>query len=132
MDYVALASVITSGIVAVSVIIVPFIADYLKAKREKRAADVEKVHSATAEVLKALSLFVAGETLSASALLKSYYVWESIVSLHSTGDEFKQLKHLRADVEGARDRQQETPFYEGSPKLVAQVLEIAEIVSRRL
>ncbi len=110
----------------------PFIADHLKAKREKRVAEVEEVHSATAEVLKELALFVAGETTSASALLKSYYVWESVVSLHSTGDELKQLKHLRTGVEGARDRKHAEPYYEGSPKLVAQVLEIAKAVSRRL
>jgi len=111
MDWVALASVITSGLVAISSFLVPAITDRVKWKREREAARADSIDKVTVDLLRYLSFLranqphVAAQTMSPqevySGLLNSYFAWEHTLWSSWNRAQRESAKEMRTQLESA-------------------------------
>lgn len=136
----ATVSVIVSGCVAIAGLLFPLVfglfTDWFKWRRERNAANAERVNSVTVELLETLSKFLSREVLDRapeiaqeaySDLLRRYYAWERVISPHCHPLDRARLRELRADIEARNYVVLES---EG-PRLANNILGFADVASGR-
>jgi hypothetical protein len=114
---IATISVITSGIVAISTILLPlffnFISDGLKWRRERRLSEIDKIEKATTELMSMLSEKWAGNYYNSvgghqdkldwvqlqSRILNSFYVWERTLWSYSDRKGREEIMAIHQELE---------------------------------
>lgn len=138
---IALISVITSGIVAVSSIIFPIIVNLLtdraKWKREQKSIEINALNEATGIVLRMLASFRSGNVTQAtnatlgkamSDIINAFYSWERCIWTRLMDDEQEKIKSLRTEFETGNYQS----FFDQGPTLVDKILTITDTVIRRI
>jgi glutamine synthetase adenylyltransferase len=136
----AVAAVVASGVVAVTAIIAPIIttllADSLKWRRERKAAEVAALTIATTKVLDTLADHRSGQVREAtgktaravySDLLGEFYAWEMAILTSGQDVDRQRLKDLRREIEGTAYNS----VYSLAPKLADEIIQITRTASTK-
>jgi hypothetical protein len=99
MNSIALASVITSGLVAIASALMLPIMEWARWRRERAEANAERIRDTTRALLREFTGPIAGTSSSETAFLDAYYSWDLAVLPYCTGDDLATVKRLRTSVE---------------------------------
>jgi len=136
-DIVALVSVITSGIVAVSHVLVPLINDQLKHRRERKIAEAESINGAATAVLGLLAVFRSGDVHTASKksikqvyaeTLAAYYRWERKLPWSIKAEMVERIAKLRKGFESGNYNS----LYKEGPSLADEINTITDLACKKL
>lgn len=138
---IAIVSVIVSGIVAISSVIFPiivnFITDRARWKREQKSIEINSLNEATNYLLRMLANFRSGNVTTAtkdtkekamSDIIHAFYSWERCVWVRLNGDEQDTIKDLRKKFETGNYQS----FFDDGPTLVDKILTNTDTVIRRI
>ena len=139
---IAIISVIVSGIVAISSLVVPIIINFIsesnKWKREYRRDRTKLVSELTQNFFESLSGFRSGDVGHATGhnvnmaykdLLSAYYKWECIVSenLMDYKDRILQLRKVMETSDNAYKM-----FFEKAPEISNEILELSALAKSNI
>jgi len=138
---IALISVITSGIVAISSVIFPLLLNLLaeraKWMREKHSTEIKNVNEITITLLDKLAAFRSGDVEHAQTIIylkvlsdtiSAFYAWERALWARLKTDEQETIKELRKEFENGN----KTSFFDKGPSLADKILNITNLVSNRI
>lgn len=140
-NIVALVSIIASSTIAlVSLVLSPlvsFFVDSFRWKRERKAAEAQRIEKSAIELLTMLSAFRSGYVTTAtggsyaeafSKLLTKYYAWEIVIRPYCTAMERQSVDALRAQFENGDAK----ILYDKGPRLANEILDYSYTASGRV